>query len=73
MTEDPEKYIEDVDEQTIPEDLSTLSQKLVELINQLSSLSHAEKCRVILHARELVGDRLEESIDMITDCIKDNK
>lgn len=73
MTEDPEKYIEDVDELTIPEDLSTLSQKLVELINQLSSLSHAEKCMVILHTRELVGDRLEEFIDMITDSIKDTK
>ena len=73
MTEDPEKYIEDVDELTIPEDLSTLSQKLVELINQLSSLSHAEKCMVILHAKELLGDRLEEFIDLITDSNKDTK
>ena len=73
MTEDPEKYIEDVDELTTPDDLSILSHKLVELIKQISSLSHAEKCMVILHVKELVGDQLEESIDMITDCIKDNK
>ena len=72
MTEDPEKYIEGVDELPISEELSILSQKLVEFINQLSLLSHAEKCMVILHSKQHLGDRLLELENMLDECTKES-